>query len=145
MPSSSPSDAVLLDLLRRVKTIAVVGIKAGEHDDAFRVPRYLQRQGYRILPVSPKLEQVLGERCVSSLAELAEAPELVNLFRASPQIPAHADEILALPRQPLGVWMQLGIRHPEASARLATAGITVVEDRCLMVEHARLFGRTPAH
>lgn len=140
-----PSDDELLDLLRRVKTIAVVGVKAGEDDDAFRVPRYLQQQGYRILPISPKLEQVLGARCARSLGELAEAPDLVNLFRASAHIPAHADEILALPQRPLGVWMQLGIRHPEASARLAAAGITVVEDLCLMVEHARLFGRRPAH
>ena len=140
-----PSDAVLLDLLRRTRTIAVVGIKAGEHDDAFRVPRYLQQQGYRILPVSPKLEQVLGERCVRSLAELAAAPDLVVLFRASPHVPAHADEILALPQRPLGVWMQLGIQHPEASARLAAAGITVVEDACSMVEHARLFGQRPGH
>ncbi len=140
-----PSDAVLTDLLGRVKTIAVVGIKAGEQDDAFRVPRYLQQQGYRILPVSPKLEQVLGERCVRSLAELEVAPDLVNLFRASPQIPAHADEILALPRPPLGVWLQLGIVHAEASARLTAAGIPVVEDLCLMVQHARLFGQRPAH
>ncbi len=140
-----PSDAVLTDLMERVKTIAVVGIKAGEQDDAFRVPRYLQQQGYRILPVSPKLEQVLGERCVRSLAELAVAPDLVNLFRASPQIPAHADEILALPQRPVAVWMRLGIVHAEAGARLAATGITVVEDMCLMVEHARLFGRQPAH
>jgi predicted CoA-binding protein len=140
-----PDDAALAALLRRTKTIAVVGIKAGADDDAFRVPRYLQAQGYRILPVSPKLERVLGERCVPSLAELAEAPELVNLFRASPHIPAHADEILALPRRPLGVWMQLGISNAEASARLAAASIVVVEDLCLMVEHARLFGRQPGH
>ena len=140
-----PSDAVLLDLLRRTRTIAVVGIKAGEHDDAFRVPRYLQQQGHRILPVSPKLEQVLGERCVPSLADLAEAPDLVILFRASPHVPAHAEEILALPRRPLGVWLQLGIRHAEASARLAAAGIMVVEDACSMDEHARLFGRRPDH
>ena len=140
-----PDDRVLADLLRRAKTIAVVGIKSGEADDAFRVPRYLQAQGYRILPISPKLDAVLGERCVRSLGELAEAPDLVNLFRASAHIPGHADEILALPRPPLGVWMQLGIEHPEASARLAAAGITVVEDACLMVEHARLFGRRPAH
>jgi len=144
MQSPTPSDAVLLDLLRRVKTIAVVGIKAGEHDDAFRVPCYLQQQGYRILPVSPKLEHVLGEPCARALGELVEAPDLVNLFRASAHIPAHADEILALPQRPLGVWLQLGIRHPDAHARLAAAGITVVEDLCLMVEHARLFGRRPA-
>jgi uncharacterized protein len=140
-----PDDDVLADLLRRVQTIAVIGIKNGEADDAFRVPRYLQAQGYRILPVSPKLDTVLGERCVRSLGELTEAPDLVNLFRASAHIPAHADEILALPRRPLGVWMQLGIAHPESSARLAGAGITVIEDACLMVEHARLFGRRPAH
>jgi uncharacterized protein len=138
-------DASLAELLRRAKTIAVVGIKAGAADDAFRVPRYLQAQGYRILPVSPKLEQVLGERCVPSLAALSEVPDLVNLFRASPHVPAHADEILGLPGRPLGVWMQLGIAHPEATARLRASGIAVVEDRCLMVEHARLFGGQPLH
>jgi predicted CoA-binding protein len=140
-----PDDATLTDLLRRTKTIAVVGIKAGDDDDAFRVPRYMQAHGYRILPVSPKLDTVLGERCARSLGELAEPPDLVDLFRASAHIPGHADEILALPRRPLGVWMQLGIAHAEASARLAAAGIVVVEDRCLMVEHARLFGRRADH
>ena len=87
----------------------------------------------------------LGDGEETALGELREAPDLVVLFRASPHIPAHADEILALPKQPLGVWMQLGISHPEASERLAKAGITVVEDRCAMVEHGRLFGRQPAH
>lgn len=140
-----PDDAALADLLRRTRTIAVVGIKAGADDDAFRVPRYMQAHGYRILPVSPKLRAVLGERCVPSLAELSEAPDLVNLFRASQHVPAHVEEVLALPRRPLGVWMQLGIAHAEASARLAAVGIAVIEDRCLMVEHARLVGGRPAH
>jgi len=138
-------DAEVRALLAQVKTIAVLGIKAGESDDAFRVPRYLQAQGYRILPISPKLDQVLGERCVRSLAELAESPDLIDVFRASAHIPGHADEILALPKLPLGVWLQLGVSHPEASARLAARGIRVVQDRCLMVEHARLFGRQPDH
>jgi predicted CoA-binding protein len=138
-------DQALRALLSRVKTIAVLGIKAGESDDAFRVPRYLQEQGYRILPVSPKLASVLGERAVPSLAALAEPPDLVDVFRAPTHVPAHAEEILALPKRPLGVWLQLGISHPEARAKLEAAGIAVVEDRCLMVEHARLFGRRPAH
>ena len=142
---SQPDDRALVDLLSRVRTIAVIGIKAGEDEDAFRVPRYLQQQGYRILPVSPKLERVLGERCVPNLAALAEAPDLVDLFRAPAHLPAHADEILALPKPPLGVWMQLGISHPAARAKLESAGIVVVEDLCLMVEHARLFGRRAAH
>jgi predicted CoA-binding protein len=139
------ADDAIVDLLSRVRSIAVVGIKAGPDDDAYRVPRYLQQQGYRILPVSPKLESVLGERCVTSLAELAEPPDLVNLFRAPVHVPAHADEVLALSRRPLGVWMQLGISHPGARAKLEAAGIAVIEDRCLMVEHARLFRRRAAH
>jgi hypothetical protein len=128
-----------------VKAIAVLGIKAGESDDAFRVPRYLQQQGYRILPVSPKLESVLGERAVPSLGALEETPDLVDVFRAPAHLPAHVAEILALPKRPLGVWLQLGISHPEARAKLEAAGIAVVEDRCLMVEHARLFGRRAGH
>jgi predicted CoA-binding protein len=134
------SDATLTLLLRSVERIAVVGIKAGEADDAFRVPRYMQARGYRILPVSPKLERVLGERCVPTLADLEENPQLVNLFRAPVHVPAHTDEILALPEPPRGVWMQLGVRHDERAARLEAAGITVVQDRCLMVEHRRLLG-----
>jgi predicted CoA-binding protein len=138
-------DDALRALLSRVKTIAVLGIKAGESDDAFRVPRYLQQQGYRILPVSPKLASVLGERAVPSLGALSEAPDLVDVFRAPAHLPAHVEEILALPKRPLGVWLQLGISHPEARAKLEAAGIAVVEDRCLMVEHGRLFGRRPDH
>ena len=96
--------------------------------------------GYRILPVSPKLSSVLGEAAVASLGELRERVDLVNLFRASAHVPAHAEEILALAPRPRAVWMQLGISHPEAARRLEAAGIRVVEDRCLMVEHARLLG-----
>lgn len=134
------SDEALRELLERVRSIAVVGIKAGPGDDAFRVPSYMQAHGYRILPVSPKLDQVLGESCAPSLASLGETPDLINLFRASVHIPAHVEEILSLPRRPLGVWLQLGIRNPDATRRLEAEGITVVEDRCLMVEHARLLG-----
>lgn len=137
------TDSELAELLRSVRTIAVVGIKAGPEDDAFRVPRYMRDHGYRILPISPKLDNVLGERCVPRLADWAEAgetPDLVNLFRAPAHVPGHADEILSLPAPPRAVWMQLGIRQPEAAARLEAAGIGVVEDRCLMVEHHRLLG-----
>ena len=134
-----PSDAELHELLRQVRTIAVVGIKAGANDDAFRVPRAMQSRGYRIYPVSPKLDRVIGETCVASLAELRDSVDLVNVFRASPHIPTHADEILALSPLPRGVWLQLGIRHDESARRLESAGVMVVQDRCLMVEHGRLF------
>ncbi|HEU4428257.1 MAG TPA: CoA-binding protein [Myxococcota bacterium] len=134
------SDRELRALLESTRTIAVLGIKAGEHEDAFRVPRYLQRHGFAIRPVSPKLAEVLGERAVASVGALAEPVDMINVFRAPANIPAHVDEILAMPHKPKSVWLQLGIAHP-STAKLEAAGIAVVEDRCLMVEHARLFGR----
>ncbi len=133
-------DSDLRSLLASVRTIAVVGMKDGDADDAFRVPRYMQRHGYRILPVNPKLESVLGERSYTSLAEISEPVDLVNLFRAPPHVPHHAEEVLALAPRPRAVWMQLGIAHPEAAARLREAAIEVVQNRCLMVEHRRLLG-----
>ena len=130
-------EARLHALLRQIRTIAVVGIKSGGEDDAYRVPRYMQEHGYRILPVNPRLDAVLGEPCCPGLAQLPEPPDLVNLFRASTHIPGHVDEILALPERPRGVWMQLGIRHDAAARRLTDAGIAVVQDRCIMVDHRR--------
>jgi predicted CoA-binding protein len=132
------SDDRIRDLLLDVHRIAVLGIKAQPHEDAYRVPAYLQARGYRILPVNPKLERVLGEPAVSELAELRETPDLVNVFRRPESLPGHVDEILALPRRPRAVWLQLGIRHDAAAQRLEAEGITVIQDRCLMVEHARL-------
>lgn len=135
------SDDTLREILDRCRTIAVVGIKDGPSDDAFRVPKYMQAHGYRIVPVSPKLDAVLGERAVASLAALREPVDLMNLFRAPQHLPAHVDEILALDPLPFAAWFQLGIRHDESAERLRAAGVRVVQDACLMVEHARLAGR----
>lgn len=134
------SDDALRELLQRTRTIAVLGMKDGEADEAYRVPRYMRMAGYRILPVNPKLGNVLGERSVASLAELETPYDLLDVFRAPQHLPAHVDEILALGDPPPAVWLQLGIRHDAAAARLADAGIEVVQDRCLMVEHRRLLG-----
>ncbi len=133
-------DAELRELLSRVRSIAVVGIKVGERDDAYRVPRYLQDQGFRIIPVTPKLEFALGERAYRSLSEVPEPVDLVNLFSAPANVQGHADEILRRSPLPAAVWMQLGIRHEPSAERLEAAGIDVVQDRCLMVEHQRLLG-----
>jgi predicted CoA-binding protein len=136
-------DADLRRLLESVNAIAVLGIKAGEHDDAYRVPLYLQRAGYRILPVSPKLTSVLGMRCAPRLADLDAPADLIDVFRASAHVPGHVDEILALPWRPRAVWLQQGIRDDVSAARLEAAGIAVVQDRCIMVDHRRLLGGTP--
>lgn len=140
-------NAELREILASVHTIAVVGIKDRESEDAFRVPLYLQQHGYRIVPVNPKLATVLGEKAWPSLTALGAAGiavDLVSLFRASEHVPAHCDEILALPHPPKAVWMQLGILHSPSAARLRAAGIEVVQDRCIMVDHRRLIANSPA-
>jgi predicted CoA-binding protein len=136
----APGDDALRDLLRSTRSIAVLGIKSGDADEAFRVPRYLQARGYRILPVNPKLDRVLGEPAVASLADVSAPYELLDVFRAPAHLPAHVDEILALASPPRAVWFQEGIRDDRSAARLREAGIQVIQDRCLMVEHARLLG-----
>ena len=138
------SDENLKALLESVKTVAVVGIKDREQENAFRIPQYLQQEGYRIVPVNPKLHSVLGEPCKASLSQVLSqvdgAIDFVNLFRASERVPAHVDEILAMKPRPKAVWMQLGIHHGPSAQRLRDAGIEVVQDRCIMVDHRRLLG-----
>ena len=136
----SEPDSELAALLRQAHSVAVVGIKDLESEDAYRIPQYLQAHGYRIVPVNPKLDSVLGQRAWPSLAAVDEPIDLVNLFRAAEHVPAHVDEILGLDPRPRAVWMQLGIHHGQAAARLRAAGIAVVQDRCIMVEHRRLLG-----
>lgn len=138
------TDEHLKSLLASARTIVVVGIKDRENEDAFRIPQYLQKAGYRIVPVNPKLATVLGEPCRASLAQVDGAVDIVNLFRASEHVPAHVDEILAMDPRPRAVWMQLGIHHGPSAQRLRDAGIEVVQDRCIMVDHRRLLGARAA-
>lgn len=138
---ANQDDRDLSELLDSARTIAVVGIKEGERDDAYRIPLYMQTQGYRIVPINPKLTEVLGEPAHPSLLALPESVpgiDIVNLFRAANQIPAHVDEILDLQPPPRAVWMQLGIEHGPSAKRLRAAGIQVIQDRCIMVDHRRL-------
>ncbi len=144
--SDHSPDIDLGPLFERTRTIAVVGIKAAEDEDAYRVPRYMQAQGYRVIPVNPKLEEVLGEPAYASLSELPpSAPpiDLVNLFRASQHIAAHVDEILGLLPRPQAVWMQLGIQDGPSAERLRAAGIEVIQDRCIMVDHRSFAAASP--
>lgn len=138
------TDEHLKSLLASARTVVVVGIKDRENEDAFRIPQYLQKAGYRIVPVNPKLATVLGEPCRASLAQVDGAVDIVNLFRASEHVPAHVDEILAMDPRPRAVWMQLGIHHGPSAQRLRDAGIEVVQDRCIMVDHRRLLGARAA-
>jgi predicted CoA-binding protein len=138
------TDAELRQLLEQARTVAVVGIKDLESEDAYRIPQYLQTHGYRIVPVNPKLDGVLGQTAHASLRDVDEPVDIVNLFRATEHLPLHVDEILAMRPHPKAVWMQLGIHHGHEAARMRAVGIAVVQDRCIMVEHRRLIAAATA-
>ena len=124
-------------LLDDCRTIAVVGLSPKPHRDSYGVARYMQAQGYRIIPVNPNAREVLGERAWATLAEAAqhEKIDLVNVFRNSEYVPPVADDAMAIGAR--GLWLQKGIAHDAAAARARAAGLRVVQDACLMVEHAR--------
>lgn len=132
------SDHELKALLAKVKTIAVLGANDKPGRPVDRVGRYLIDAGFTVFPVHPKRATVWGMDAYPTLADLPSPVDLLDLFRAADNCPAHAQEVLALPWRPAGFWMQSGIVSPEARALLDGTGIAVVEDRCLMVEHARL-------
>jgi predicted CoA-binding protein len=119
--------------LEAPRTIAVIGLSEDPAKASHYVSAYMQEQGYRILPINPSIETVLGERSYASLAELPVKPDIVNVFRLPKFIPAIVDEMLRLNLDNL--WVQLGIVNLEAAARAEAGGIHVVMDRCIMVEH----------
>jgi predicted CoA-binding protein len=134
-------NAAISDLIRSTKTIAVLGIKPESHADqaAFYVPAHMAAAGYDVIPVPvyyPEVTEILGRPVFRRLADIGRPIDMVNVFRRPNDIPPHVDDILAA--KPKSVWFQLGIRNEAAAQRLAEAGIKVVQDRCLMVEEARL-------
>jgi uncharacterized protein len=128
-------------LLTSARTIAVIGCSADPQRDSHRVAAYLQRAGYRVIPVNPGLDELLGERCYPDLPSIPEdvAVDIVDVFRRSEHVPPVAEQAIA--RGARALWLQLGITHPEAERRAAEAGLQVVSDRCLKVEHQLRFGR----
>ena len=124
--------------LSHCKTIAVVGLSPKPHRDSFRVAKYMQDHGFRIVPINPNAHEVLGEKAYASLTEAAqhERIDMVNCFRNSEDIPPIAAEAIAIGAKSL--WLQIGVVN-DAAAKLATdAGLVVVQNLCLMVEHRQL-------
>lgn len=120
-------------------TIAVVGLSNKKHRDSYATARYLQGRGYRIIPVTSRFEEILGERCYPNLRAIPERVDVVNCFVRPAGIPAITEEAIAIGARML--WMQLGIVHEEAAARAAAAGLEVMMDRCIMLEHQRLMAQ----
>jgi predicted CoA-binding protein len=125
-------------ILKSVRTIAVVGLSAQWHRPSNFAAKYLQEHGYRVIPVNPKEDSILGERCYKSLAEIPDKVDVVDCFRRSSEIPAIADEAIKIGARVL--WMQLGVENADARAKAEAAGLQVIENRCMKIEHGRFFG-----
>jgi len=144
----NPDDATLRALLDRVKTIAVVGLSPQPARPSYRVAQAMQRYGYRIVPVRPLVDEVLGEKAYPSLADIPFAVDLVDVFRAAEHVPAIVEQCLALHSMhrpfstaqhlPAAIWIQEGIVAESAAQRAQDNGMTVVMDRCLLKETIRL-------
>jgi len=132
------TQAAIRQSLAHCQTIAVVGLSPKPHRDSFRVAKYMQDHGCRIVPINPTAHEVLGEKAYASLTEAAqhEHIDMVNCFRNSEDIPPIAAEAIAIGATSL--WLQIGVVNYDAAAQAQAAGLTVVQDKCLMVEHARL-------
>ena len=133
-------DIWLRALLRNAKDIAILGAKDKPGQPVDGVGRYLLGQGYKIWPVHPARATVWGLAAYPDLATLPKPVDIIDVFRAPQYCPEHAHQVLALPWRPKVFWMQSGIVSPEARELLEAAGVAVVENACLMVEHARLLG-----
>ncbi|HEV2335004.1 MAG TPA: CoA-binding protein [Stellaceae bacterium] len=138
MDHDSYPDAYLRDILAGVRTIAVVGASPRPHRPSHGVMRYLQRRGYRTIPVNPFAAgaTILGERCLATLAEIGEPIDMVDVFRRSEFAGSVVDQAIAIGAAV--VWMQLGVVDREAAARAEAAGVKVVMDRCPAIEIPRL-------
>jgi len=129
---------VVAQILREAKTIAVVGLSSSPMRASHGVAEYLKNAGYRIIPVNPNETEVLGEKAYARLEDVPERLDIVDVFRRAEEVPAAAESAIRIGAKVL--WMQLGIENAEAAERARAAGLVVVEDSCLMVEHKRRRG-----
>jgi hypothetical protein len=129
-------DGDIKNILENAKTIAIVGLSPKPERDSNKVAEYLKKQGYRIIPVRPGQKEILGEKAYATLDDIREKVDIVDVFRNSAQIVPHALEAARL--SPNVFWMQLNIENPEAATLLTEAGIDVVMNKCIKIEHDRL-------
>ena len=130
--------AGLRRILAKSRTLAVVGLSAQWHRPSYFAAKYMRDHGYRIIPVNPRYTEVLGETCYPNLRAVPEPIDIVDCFRKSGEIPPLADDAIAIGAKVL--WMQLGIVNEAAADRASLAGLDVVMNRCVKIEHARILG-----
>lgn len=138
--SIGPMDDI--NTLRRIlgdnRVIAVVGLSADWYRPSYFAAKYMQEHGYRVIPVNPKYREILGEKCYASLREVPGKVEVVDVFRKTEDVAPIAEQAIAIGAKVL--WQQLGVKNEAAAAKARAAGLETVMDRCVKIEHARLFG-----
>jgi uncharacterized protein len=125
-------------ILRESRVIAVVGLSADWFRPSYFAAKYMQEHGYRVIPVNPKHPSILGEKCYPSLRDIPEKVDLVDVFRKTADVMPIAEDAIAIKAGVL--WQQLGVRNEAAAAKARAAGLESVMDRCVKIEHGRLFG-----
>ncbi len=136
------SDDSLRQILKRTKSVAVVGVSLNPVRPSYYVARYLTLKGYRVLPVNPGHAgaELFGATVVAALSEIREPVDMVDIFRRSEAVPPIVDEALEVFSDLATIWMQIGVKNAEAAAKAEARGVTVIQDRCPKIEYQRLFG-----
>ncbi|MEX0310627.1 MAG: CoA-binding protein [Tateyamaria sp.] len=140
--SESYTDAHLRDVLKRTKTVAVVGVSTNPIRPSYYVARYLDLKGYTVVPVNPVYAgaTLFGRTVQANLSDIDEPVDMVDIFRRSDAVPEIVEDAMAALPQLQTIWMQIGVEHPEAANKARDAGLTVIQNRCPKIEYQRLFG-----
>src|SRR5438132_8112599 len=128
----------ILEILRKYKSIAVVGLSSNPMRPSYGVTEYMQSAGYRIIPVNPNETEVLGEKSYARLEDVSEKIDIVNVFRRAEEVPPVVESAIRIGAK--AVWMQLGVENEQAAEKARAAGLVVIEDACILVEHRRRAG-----
>ena len=132
MPVENAKPSEISEILKDYKTVAVIGMSKNPDKDAYRIPEFLIKNGFNVIPVNPTADEILGRKAYKRLADVPEKIDIVNMFRPSEDIPNYVEDVIKV--KPKVFWEQLGIHNPEAEEKIAAAGIKIVYNRCMMVE-----------
>ncbi len=136
VPQENATSEEIKEILKESKTVAVVGLSQNPDRDSYKVAQYLLKNGYRIVPVNPAIDEALGETAYASVKDIPFDVDIVDIFRKPEFIPEVVDEAIA--KKAKTVWMQLGLSHNEAADKARKAGLKVVQSKCLKIEHHRM-------
>lgn len=140
MPVQKATDEQVFNILQKYKTVAVIGMSKNPEKDAYLIPSYLKKNGFHVIPVNPTADEILGAKSYKRLADVPDKVDIVDVFRPSEDVINYVDDVLA--KKPKVFWEQRGIHNPQAEEKIADAGIEIVYDRCMMVEHRKLINQS---